>query len=56
LWAEMPYDKGNKHGTEKQYNKLGKLVGTSKFRNDTLIGYVQCIDGRKGNESLDCTN
>lgn len=37
---------------EKNYH----IIGTATYKNNKLIGYKKCTDGRVGNESLNCLN
>lgn len=56
LMKEILYVNGNKHGVEKHYFENGTLAGTATYKNDKLVGYKKCTDGRFGNESLNCLN
>lgn len=40
---------------EKEYFEDGRLAGTATYKNEKLVGYKKCTDGRQGSESLDCT-
>ncbi len=54
--AEVPFSNGKRNGIMKEYYPSVKLAGTTTYKNDKLVGYKKCTNGRFGNESLDCVN
>lgn len=50
----IPYKNDKREGLRKEYCENGKKASTAKFKNDILQGYVECADGRKGNENIQC--
>jgi len=45
---------GKDNGLTTWYFPNGKVAGTAMYKNDAIVGYKTCVDGRKGNEHLDC--
>jgi len=54
LGYEAPYVDGKLHGTRKWYYESGGVAGTARYVHGVLDGYMECSDGRKGNERLNC--
>ena len=56
---EIPWVNGKKHGNAKWYNmtgNYGQISGTATFKDDKLVGYKKCADGRFGNEFMECND
>lgn len=51
-----PIVNGVLQGVVNYYSRSGQLVGTALYMDNKLVGHKECIDGRKGNEWLDCTS
>ena len=51
---EIPFKNGKRDGLKKGYCKNGIKASTAKYTKGILQGYVQCADGTKGDEQIQC--
>lgn len=54
LRSEIPVINGIKQGRRVWYFENGNIAGSVLYKDGFIIGYKTCVDGRRGNETLDC--
>lgn len=53
-YCKIPFINGKRDGLKKGYCKNGIKASTAKYTKGILQGYVQCADGTKGDEQIQC--
>lgn len=48
------YKNGKLEGKMKSYCENGKLYATQNFHNDELVGFVECANGKRGLQNIEC--
>lgn len=54
LASEMTLKKGKREGIETRYCIDGKVGGKGKYHENKLVGYFECVSGKRGLETIQC--